>query len=448
MVQMINDDAAITAPAGPASRSPGRTIAGLTVTCFAVASSFVALFATPAHAAVTTPVGMATRGPDLGAPLHARPALGTAVAENLAPAIAGQATRNDALYGVSCITWTRCLAVGTRVAGSALAFRPLAELWTGARWRVMPTPTPARLPRSVLAEVSCRSSRACVAVGYHYSAGGSGYALLAEQWDGQRWRIVQSGRPAGSLSAFYNSVTCAPTVGCIAVGGHSGRTGQGQGLAERWIGGRWHLMRMPLPAGARATELNGVSCFGGRCVVVGMYEDSSGQHVLPMAERWTGRYWRLTRPVGSGASIGMLSDVSCAGPSTCMAVGFSEWARTFPLAELWRDGHWQTMPGGKVAGGTLTGVSCQASTWCMAVGAAGDQPLTEAWFGVGWQVTGTPVISGSPPAGQLSQLSCRTGDGRCVTVGNRYSPGQVTGQATLAEWWDGNTWRLMTTANP
>jgi hypothetical protein len=443
---MINDNTTMTAPSATASRSPGRILTGLTVAGFSIASLFaVALFATPAQGAVATRPGMAISGPEFGAPYTRA---GFPTDHFFAPSIANQAAKNNVLYGVSCVTWSRCVAVGARVAGSALDFRPLAELWTGTRWQVMPTPAPTKLPRSLLAEISCQSRRDCVAVGYHYSAGGSGYALLAEHWNGQHWRIIQSVNPAGLQSAFFNGVTCAPKVGCIAVGGHSTRSGQGQGLVERWIGGHWHLMRLRWPAGARATELNGVSCYSGRCVAVGMYEDASGQQVLPLAERWTGRYWRLMRPAGSQASISILSDVSCGGPSTCMAVGVSEWAREFPLAEVWRNGRWQTVPGGKMAGGALGGVSCQVSTWCMAVGAAGNRPLTEAWFGVDWQVTQTPAISGRPPAGQLNQLSCRTGDGRCVTVGNRYSPGQTTGQATLAEWWNGNTWRLMSPRNP
>lgn len=391
---------------------------------------------------------MAMRGPDFGAPLRGAPVTAFPGSPVFVPSIADHAVRNNLLYGVSCVTWSRCVAVGARVAGSALAFRPLAELWNGARWRVMPTPSPAKLPRALLAEVSCQSSRDCVAVGYHYSAGGSGYALLAEHWDGKNWRVTQSANPAGLRSAFFNGVTCAPKVGCIAVGGHSTRSGQGQELAERWTGGHWHLMRLRWPAKARATELNGVSCYQGRCVTVGMYENASGQQVLPMAERWTGRYWRLMHAASPQAQIGLLSDVSCGGPLTCMAVGVSEGANQLPFTELWRDNRWHLVQGGKVIGGTLSGVSCQLSTWCMAVGLAGKRPLTEAWFGVGWQVTKTPVISGEPSAGQLSQLSCRTHDGRCVTVGSRYPPGKVTGQATLAEWWDGNTWRQMRAVNP
>ncbi len=344
------------------------------------------------------------------------------------------------------MSWTRCIAVGAQAAGTALAFRPLAEQWTGAHWRVMPSPTPARLPRALLTEVSCQSSRNCVAIGYHYSAGGRNYAVLAEHWDGQRWQIIQSANPAGLASAFFNGVTCVQRVGCIAVGGHSSRSGEGQGLAERWFGGRWHSQRLAWPRGATATELNGISCDRARCVAVGMYQNASGQ-ILPLAERWTGRDWWLLRPAPSRAPIGLLADVSCAGPSTCMAVGYSQWTQQLPLAELWRNGRWQLVPGGKVAGGSLSGVSCQLGAWCMAVGAVGDRALTEAWFGVGWQVTQTPSIGG-PPAAALSQLSCRTQDGRCVTVGTRYQPGRATGQATLAQWWDGSTWRVMTTSNP
>lgn len=378
----------------------------------------------------------AIAGPQYRAPFSARAVF--------APAIAGQLVRDDALYGVSCVTWTRCVAVGARVAGSSVALRPLAERWTGTRWQVMRIPDPVKLPRALLANVSCKSRDDCVAAGYHY--GSSGYALLAEFWNGRRWRIMQSANPAGIGSAFFNDVACQRRVGCIAVGGQAGGTGNGQALAERWAGGRWQVATLPAPAGAQATELNGISCDAGSCLAVGEYMAANGQ-LLTLAERWNGTSWLLLHPISARAPMSVLYDVSCATARACMAVGVSQWTRQFPLAESWRNGRWQLVNGPRVAGGSLTGVSCQFQLWCMAVGAVGIRPLTEAWFGKDWQVTQAPKARGHM-AGALSQLSCRTYKGRCVTVGARSQPAQPAGQETLAEWWGGKTWHLMTTRNP
>jgi hypothetical protein len=83
----------------------------------------------------------------------------------------------------------------------------------------------------------------------------------------------------------------------------------------------------------------------------------------------------------------------------------------------------------------------------MAVGAAGNRSLAEVWYGIDLRVVPTPAAGGLP-ADQLSELSCRTGNGRCVAVGDRYRPGQVFDDATLAEWWGGRAWHIMTTRNP
>jgi photosystem II stability/assembly factor-like uncharacterized protein len=360
----------------------------------------------------------------------------------LAPAIAGQRTGNDALYGVSCVSWTRCVAVGTRLVGSS-ALRPLAEQWTGTRWQVAAVPGPAKMPRAILGSVSCQSRNNCVAVGYHF---GQRYALLAEAWNGRRWQIIRSANPAGEFSAFFNAISCQPRLGCLAVGGHSGRTGSGHAFADRWVSGHWQALRLRSPAGAQATELNGISCDAGACMAVGEYLDANGRG-WTLAERWNGKSWQLLHSVSVRAPLSVLYDVSCETAKVCMAVGNSQWTRQYPLAELWQNGRWQRVFGGKVPGGILNGVSCQAKSGCMAVGTRGSKPLTESWSGKNWRVTQTPKAS-RRLTGALSQLSCRTGKGRCVTVGDRFAPSAPSAQTTLAEWWGGKTWRLMTTRNP
>ncbi len=362
------------------------------------------------------------------------------------PAIADRVVLNNALYGVSCTSWQHCVAVGTRAGNAAVAFRPLAELWNGNRWRVVAMPGPAKLTRSQLSQVSCKFRRFCVAVGYHYSAVGKGFALLAEHWNGTRWRIVQSDNPKAVKSAFLNDVSCGISAGCMAVGGSAGRSGEGHAIAEQWVRGRWQVLRVRTPAGAVATELNGISCGGRFCMAVGLYSLASGR-VLTLAERWTGTSWQLQKSANARAPLSDLQAVSCDTSSLCMAAGFSDWTRERPITELWTHGRWRLVPGSKPAGGTLSGISCPGPTRCVAVGFAGSKPLTEAWSGKAWRVLRTPRASGRP-ANELNELSCRTGTVRCITVGARYEPGQVVREATLAEWWDGRSWRVMTTRNP
>jgi hypothetical protein len=401
---------------------------GLTIACVAIAGLSSGALGTPSANAVAPPA--------LTAPATAR----------VGPTVSSGLAHNNALYGISCIKWTQCQAVGSRAAGAATNFTPLAEQWNGHRWKVLHMPGPGERPEALVTAISCRSADSCVATGYHYSNSGKGYAPLAEAWNGKSWHIIQELNPKTTLSAFLNDVSCQAFAGCLAVGGSTGSNGDGQAIAERWTDGGWHFSKVPQPSGAAATELDGISCTGRDCLAVGMYEVASGR-VLALAERWNGKSWHLLPAASSAGSLSELQDVSCHSPTLCMAVGENDWTQLRPLTELWEHGHWRLVSGGRVAGGALSGISCPDVRWCSAVGLAGDRPLTEVWSGKGWRVVPTQWAPGRQ-ANELSQLSCRTGLDRCLTVGARYRPGKSDGEVTLAEWWNGRSWHLMTTPNP
>ncbi len=411
-----------------------RTFAttGLTVACVTIAglASGILLNTSPATAG-TTPAALTV-------PATAR--LGSS------PAVTSGHVHNNALYGVSCLKWTQCVAVGSRATGTAVNFRPLSELWNGRHWKVTPMPGPSSLSRSLVTAISCRSARNCVATGYHYKATGKGYAPLAEHWNGKSWHIIQGRNPATTSSAFLNDVSCLATAGCLAVGGSAGSNGNGQAIAERWTQGHWHFARVPAPSAAVATELDGISCTGRDCMAVGMYEIASGR-VLALAEHWNGRTWHLLPAASAQGPFSELDAVSCHAASLCMAVGETDWNQSRPLAELWEHGHWRQERGSRVAGGALSGISCPDVNWCTAVGMAGRKSLAETWSGKRWRVVSAQWAPGRQ-ANELSQLSCPHGTVRCLTVGARYQPGQSDREATLAEWWNGHAWRLMTTTGP
>src|SRR5580658_1615864 len=365
----------------------------------------------------------------------------------LAAGSTGGQVRDDALYGVSCTSLTQCMAVGRRAVGTAGNFRPLAESWDGGKWRVVPMPGPARLVRTQLSAVSCKSGNECIAVGYHYGAAGGPTSDLAEEWNGAGWRIIQSSNPVSNASSgFLSGVSCKNSPGCIAVGGYAGQSGDGHALAQVWTGLRWTLQPVPVPAGARESELNDISCGARHCMAVGTYKDASGR-ILTLADRWNGSEWSLLLPANADQPVSALSSVSCNLTTLCLAVGFSYGTQDVPIAELWADGRWRMVPGGRVADAALTGISCPGRAWCIAVGSAASEPLTEAWSGSDWRVLPAARASGHQD-GELSQLSCRTATARCFAVGDWYRPGAAAGQTSLAQAWNGSSWSVMTTSNP
>jgi hypothetical protein len=370
-----------------------------------------------------------------------------ATPQKIAPLAATASVHNNAFYAVSCLEWTQCLAVGSRAAGKAVNFRPLAARWNGKHWAVVSMPDPSNRTRALATAISCRSAGHCVATGYHYGLSGGGYAPLAEFWNGKTWRIIQRLNPSTTNSAFLNDVSCRAAAGCLAVGGSAGPNGNGQAIAERWTGSKWRFSRVPEPSGALATELNGISCTGRVCLAVGEYEIASSR-IMALAERWNGTSWHLLPAVSERKMVSELAGVSCHTATSCMAVGDAESSTGLrPMAELWQDGRWRLVSGGQVNDGVFSGVSCPDLKWCVAVGLEGERQLAEVWSGRQWRVVGSQRGPGRP-ADEFSSLSCGAKTIRCLTVGARYEPGQSSGEATLGEWWNGRSWRLMATPNP
>lgn len=359
---------------------------------------------------------------------------------------ASKPTSSDALYGVSCTGWRQCMAVGSRAVGTGANIRPLAESWDGVKWRAVPMPGPAVSARAQVSQVSCRSKGDCVAVGYYVGPDSRDTVNLAEEWNGTSWRIILPIKPAYARSAFLNDVSCSNSAGCIAVGGYAGPSGNGRALAELWVRGRWQLLPVPVPPGARASELNGISCGSRHCMAVGAYKDASG-HILTLAARLSGSSWRLLRPANSSQPITVLDNVSCQAATQCMAVGFFYGSRQVPFTELWAHGRWRPRPAGGLAAGVLTGISCPGPARCIAVGSAAGKPVAITWAGARWRVVRAAGASGRQ-ASELNQLSCRTQTIRCIAVGAWYKPGTLAGRLALASAWNGRTWESMAAPNP
>lgn len=97
------------------------------------------------------------------------------------------------LDGVSCPATTSCVAVGLRPTGSAAGDALAAQAWNGRRWRTMRTPDPVLAIGSFLNQVSCPSAGRCLAVGSQGS--GKYVSALAEIWTGAGWKVLKVPSP-------------------------------------------------------------------------------------------------------------------------------------------------------------------------------------------------------------------------------------------------------------
>ena len=359
-----------------------------------------------------------------------------------------------ALFSVACTSPSACTAVGNSNAGN------LAERWNGTSWSIQHTPNPAGAQFTFLNVVACTSASSCIAAGAYQDSSGA-FQGLAERWNGSSWAIQPTPRLPGGVMSELIGVACTSGTSCLAVGYSSPNLFNNQSpatLAERWDGSAWRVQRTPSPLGAAASNLNAASCVSrSACVAVGNTSNSRGTP-LTLAQRWNGHTWS-TQPTPSPANGGNLIGVSCPSRSSCLAVGGhgnpNVEVPSGTLAEQWNGRGWRIQPTPNPRGGGwfLIAVSCTSPSACTAVGGSIEPPgkpqggtLAERWNGHTWSIQPTP----NPPGHGvklLNSVAC-TSRSSCMAVGNEFDPATGESLGTLAERWNGRTWRIVPTFKP
>jgi hypothetical protein len=345
---------------------------------------------------------------------------------------------NSALVSVSCLSATVCTAVGQQAGPSQSGSVTLAERWNGTRWAVQPTPHPGAQGSS-LSGVSCSSATSCTAVGTDTTSTGV-TVTLAEHWNGTRWAVQPTPNPAPGITAVFYGVSCRSATACTAVGWYINNTPGGAGtLAEQWNGTRWAIQPTPNPTGAEQSVLQGVSCPSATsCTAAGSYFTPSGPPQT-LAERWNGTTWAVQpTPNPTGASLTLLTGVSCSSATACTAVGwYGKAASQLSVAERWNGTRWAVQPTPNPTGAVdtiLEAVSCRTATACTAVGISARPPaatLAEHWDGTAWVIQNTPTPVHAENS-ELSGVSCVAAT-TCTATGHyNYRSLRFVGK-TLAE---------------
>jgi hypothetical protein len=209
------------------------------------------------------------------------------------------ATTSD-LAWVSCPSSSFCVAVGTTNAG------PLVERWDGISWSIWQVP----VPPGGLGPVSCPSSTSCIFVG-------------GVSWDGSDWSTQSFHSIAAAKGGDVQDVSCTSSRSCIAVSDYTDRRGFEGWLGERWDGTRWSTQVLPNPPQGEIFVLSGVSCASSTaCTTVGEYTVPTGANYA-LAERWDGRRWSAQTVLPHvGQDSSGLNAVSCTTRTSCTAVGY------------------------------------------------------------------------------------------------------------------------------
>jgi hypothetical protein len=360
----------------------------------------------------------------------------------------------DDLDAVSCVGpgLSDCTAAGDETSRNLQSDHTSIVHWNGSSWSVRGTPAAA--PQEIFLGVSCSSASQCVAVGNE--SDGVQTLVLADSLSKGSWSADRVPDPV-LLAQILAGVACANRSSCMAVGQYLSPETQ---LARRWNGHAW-IGSDPAPEGALA-QLTGTSCPTVRfCVAVGVTSPTSFEYFdVPananveriayattsqaLIEVWNGTSWK---PTVVGNSLGVdesLSDVSCVGTRFCMAVGVEDGFS--PDSFVWRGQKWAevALPANSYSD-SMSAVSCVSPSSCIAVGSSadGDAGLAERWNGRSWSIT--HLAQPSMPYFALGGVSC-VSSSRCTAVGSSFAT--FTTQSDLVESWNGKSWTVVPSPNP
>jgi hypothetical protein len=251
-------------------------------------------------------------------------------------------------------------------------------------WGIEEAPPPVDAPSNtsvILTGVACASVASCVAVGYETTRAVPGGQALIETMNGGVWTAREALLPSqfasgGLDSSQLNSVICATSTSCIAVGSYEDSQENIGALIETLNGSVWTAVIAPLPTEGRDAGLSSISCTSASfCVAVGSYEDSNGDHA-GLIETLSGGTWTGVEAQSAGGASPALSSVSCGAAGFCAAVG--TYQATIGVIETLSDGNWTAVSEPLPANATsnpadgqgfgLSSVTCPSGESCVAVG--------------------------------------------------------------------------------
>lgn len=362
-------------------------------------------------------------------------AAGAAAVVSMAPASAAPTQILGGLTDVSCVTTKICVAVGYRETDSGASPLPLSMVWDGSVWARRAVPVARPDSPEVLEGVSCPTAHFCLGVGVDQGSLGVGRAFSVS-WNGSAWTLVGLPHVRGGNPQLF-AVSCSSTTACTAVGRYQI---PGRPLVLRWDGAAWK--KQPAPAVADDATLTGVSCpTAGFCTAVGKVGSGGPRFVL----QWNGADWTkvATARPAPHSTFSVLDNVYCRTARSCVAVGaYAVGDAESALVERWNGTAWRVQATPSSVS-RLHDVACPAADACEAVGfldtsdvgppVPPSSPTAARWNGQKWNPQSVPQ-PGAYVASDLVGVA-RPGTTTCFAVG-------YFGNVAVIDRWNGTAWKL------
>lgn len=336
------------------------------------------------------------------------------------------------LQEVSCVSNTRCVAVGF-LGDLPQVRRPLVQTLNGGTWQAAVIPSRGTSDNT-LWNVSCVSTTHCVAVGYYYNIGAGYYKTLIATLNGSTWSLTPSPNRANTHN-FLFGVDCVSATRCVAVGRTATQTDPpvpAKNLVLTLDGTQWKMPAVPNRANSD-NRLSDVSCADAtHCKAVGYStEIADDALVRTMVLSYDSGTWSIDESADRAGVDNLLRDVDCPTASTCVAVGASDPSRDegvydeVSLIESLSGGTWSVAATTDRPGldNHLWAVSCSNAQNCVAAGQSQNDTsgrnLIQTLAAGTWSLT-SPAPYRSNTFNFLYGLSCPTYR-NCKAVGDYFN---------------------------
>lgn len=224
--------------------------------------------------------------------------------------------------GVACQAKANCVGVGGRLT-SGSTYHAFAERWNGTRWSMMTVPHPAGQSADQLYGVSCPTRHRCIAIGVENEQGRS--RTYSDIWNGRRWHLVTVPAPPKGSFSDVESIDCPSKDSCFGAGYVRPYRGiyPAHPVIYRWNGSGWRVARLATRVKDRLHVFNDVACASATsCVAVGWGRNKSG-YAVAMSATWTGQPWSFASfPNDHPKLESYLDSVGCWRQRACYSQGY------------------------------------------------------------------------------------------------------------------------------
>lgn len=361
------------------------------------------------------------------------------------PGYADSASGRHNLEAVSCVTSTKCVAVGWADANASGGHPYIMEYNSGTWTNRVADPADIKLAagNARLWTVTCFDFDNCVASGSYQATTGDAYwAFVATKvngtWSAQRITIPGETVSTGPWwnGSHLRELSCISSTLCVGGGTFKNASGQREAfLVKGTLSGStwtWTPTNLTIPGATQTDGEPQVSCSpDGYCMAIAGYSSSGATSNPAYAIEFSNGAWSNS-PIlfnnGSGDSV-WVNDVSCPVTGICYAVGGSITANFHGLVWEFVDGVPTVVTVDKGSLGTiLNKIDCPSLRSCAAMGTGDTDPNNWGGFNfVAVRENGTwsvapqfSIFAQNVSETSTRALDCRL-DGFCLGGGNDFN---------------------------